>query len=209
MKEYSKLILWWFVITTSWGVYRLLELPEFFSEVLAKPFIWFGITALFLSGKIIPTNVFVDLKKNYTELRPVWKTIVSPATFILFYFLILNLDIITVPSFSFIVVLMTLIINFSTGIVEEVIYRGIMYVWLLQKSNEVIAFVAVQALFLLGHVPVLVLNSEDLGKALIHAFYIILMGAIHTLIFRITRSIYASSLTHGLWNSFVYYFLLG
>lgn len=206
--KYKNIFLWWLTFSAIWGVYRLFDFPEFFSEVIAKPIVWLGITLLFFMRGFIPQKVFIDLKTNYTHLKPIWKVILLPSLFIILYFVLINFRQIKTPDFSILFLTSTLVTNFLTGIVEEIIYRGILYVWLLQKTDEITAFVLVQILFVLGHVPTLILNSDSLSAGLVHAFFIILIGTFHTLIFRLTKSIYASSVTHGIWNSLAYYFLL-
>lgn len=205
---YKKLLTFWFAISATWGLYRLLDLPEFFSEVIAKPAIWLGITALFVMIGFIPIKVIETLKSDFTSTRPIWKIFLLPALFIVFYFYLINFRQVGYPEFSLSVLLLTLIINFSTGIVEEIVYRGFLYVWLLQKTHEVSAFFIVQVLFLLAHVPILFLSSGSAAETITRVLFILILGAIHTTVFRLTKSIYASSLTHGIWNSLVYFFLL-
>lgn len=205
---YLPLFAWWLVFTSAWGLYRLLGFPEFVSEVIAKPIIWLGITALFLQMMLIPYSVISDLRTKYSAFLPIGKVWLAPTVFIIVYFFIINIKLVVWPPFSWLLLLSTIVINFSTGIVEEIVYRGVMYVWLLQKTDEVTAFVLVQILFVLGHLPVLLLHSDSLSAGLAHAFFIILIGMLQTFIFKFTRSIYASSLSHGIWNTLVYYLLI-
>ena len=208
MVKYQNLLIWWLTLSALWGAYRLFPFPEFLSEIVAKPVIWLGITLFFFWKKLIPLDTIKDFKENYTQTKPTWKVFLLPALFIFVYFFTINFRQIKIPEFSLLLVIVTLIINFSTGLVEEIIYRGILYVWLLRKTDEVTAFLFVQVLFLLAHVPTLVINSKSLSAAMVQAFFILLLGALHTLVFRFTKSIYASTLTHGVWNSLVYYLLL-
>ena len=208
MWKYKNIIIFWFVFSALWGIYRLFAFPEFFSEVVAKPIIWLGVTLYFLSKSVIPASVAQDLKINYSQTKPIWKVLFLPAVFIVLYFFLINFTQIEYREFSLFFLLLTVTINFSTGIVEEFVYRGILYVWFLKNTDEISAFIFVQILFLLGHLPTLIINSSSFSSALIHAFFIVLIGALHTVVFRVTKSIYASSLTHGIWNSLVYYFLL-
>jgi membrane protease YdiL (CAAX protease family) len=208
MSTYLKLFLWWLCFSSLWGIYRTFHLPEFVSEVVAKPVIWLGITGLFFYFHLIPQAVLTDLKQNHLTTKPMWKTLLFPLFAIAGYFLLINFRQIQLPPFSFSLLFLTIVINFSTGIVEEVVYRGVMYVWLLRHTSEAKAFGIVQVLFLLGHVPTLVLNSASVGEAATHAVFILLGGALHTVFFRLTKSLYASSVTHGTWNSLAHYFLL-
>lgn len=208
MTKYKSLLLWWFTFSGIWGIYRYFDNSEFFSEVIAKPFIWIGTTALFFSLSLIPREIVDDLKRNWTQNKPIWKIVFLPTLFIIFYFFLINFRQIKAPPFSLMTILFTLIVNFSTGIIEEVTYRGVLYVGLLRITDEIRAFFLTQLLFLLAHIPTLVLYSDSLQAAFSHAFFIVLMGIVHTFIFRLTKSIYSSSLSHGLWNSLVFYFLL-
>ncbi len=205
---YKNLLIWWLAISVSWGIYRLFELPEFFSEVVAKPVIWIGATCLFLGMGLIPKKVLDDLKNSYSTTRPFWKIFLLPSLFIAVYFYLINFRQVVVPDFSYTLVATGLIINFATAVVEEIVYRGFLYVWLLQKTNEIVSFLVVQVLFLLAHVPILAMSSGTVMETVTRVVFILIMGAIHTTVFRVTKSIYASSLTHGIWNSLVYYFLL-
>lgn len=199
---------WWFAFSSIWGLFRLLQPQEVVSELIAKPIIWLGITALFFQLKLIPYQVIDHLKHFYLTKRPVGTTFIAPLLFTLLYFLTINFRIIKIPLFTPELVGLAILINFATGIVEEITYRGVLYVWLLQTKNEFLAFILVQLLFLLGHIPTLLINSDNLATGLTHAFFIILLGSVHTLIFRLTKSLYASSLSHGLWNTLVYLLLL-
>jgi membrane protease YdiL (CAAX protease family) len=209
VKKYFPLIVWWLVLSIIWGIFKLFETPEIISELLAKPIIWLGITAVFLKFQVIPKRVIEDLRNNFLVTKPIYRIFLLPILFIILYFLLINFRMINNTSFNLSLLTTTIIINFSTGIIEEIVYRGVMYVWLLQKTGEILAFVLVQILFLLGHIPTLIIGSNSIEDALTRSFFIILMGSIHTGIFRINKSLYSSSLSHGLWNTLVHYFLLG
>ena len=208
VKKLLPLFIWWFCLSCLWGIYRLFGLPESVSEVIAKPLIWVGTTLLFFRWKKIPQAVSADLRKNYLTTKPFAQIFVLPLLFIVGYFFLVNFQSLHKISWDWSLLGLGLVVNFSTGIVEEYIYRGVMYVWLLKQTDEISAFGIVQLLFLLGHLPTLLLRSESLEAGLIHAFFIVLIGALHTIIFRITKSLYASTLAHGVWNTLVYYFLI-
>lgn len=210
MKKFFPILLWWFVLSACWALYRVLpfSLPESFSEIIAKPIIWLGVTALFLWKRIIPAEVLIDLKKNYLQTKPLLFVFFAPLLFTIVYFFVVNFRLVIIPEFSLFIILSTVIINFATGITEEIVYRGVVYVWLLQRTNELTAFAIVQVLFLLAHAPILILNSASVSAALTHVFFIVLLGGVYTMFFRFTKSLYASSISHGTWNSLLYYFLL-
>ena len=208
MKKILPLFIWWFSLSFLWGIFRLFPSTEMISELLAKPFIWIGITVLFLKLNIIPDDVIINLKNNYLTKKPFFKIFILPLVAITLYFFFLNFTQFSFPKFSFNLLLLSIFINFSTGAVEEFVYRGVMYVWLLKNTNEIIAFILVQVLFLLGHLPILILTSNSLTTALVRSFFIILLGSINTGIFRFNKSLYSSMLSHGMWNTLVHYLLL-
>lgn len=205
--------LWWLVLTILWGFFRLFDSTEIISELIVKPIIWLGITALFLKLKVIPRDVISDLKSNFLTKKPILKIFVLPIVFIAFYFILVNFKILNYSQiqfspFFFFLLFFSIVINFSTAIVEETVYRGVMYVWLLQKINEVAAFILVQILFLMGHFPILFLFFDSVSEALIKSFFVVLLGSIHTAIFRLNKSLYSSILSHGVWNTLIAVLLL-
>lgn len=213
MKKLLPILFWWLVLSAFWGIFRLFESTEFISELIAKPIIWLGITFLFLKLRIIPQDVTSELKSDYLTKKPILKIVVLPIIAITLYFVLINFRALSFVQFKFLpasiyLLTLTFVINFATAIIEEIIYRGIMYVWLMQKTNEIIAFILVQFLFLLGHLPILILSSDSVSSALIRSFFILLLGSIHTGIFRINKSLYSSILSHGAWNTFVGLLLL-
>jgi membrane protease YdiL (CAAX protease family) len=205
---FVKIFIWWLFFSLAWGAVRLLNLPEFVSEVIAKPSVWVGITFIFFALGVLPKVLRQDLRRKYLQTQPWWRIFLLPAVFIVMYFWVINFRNIHLPAFSWQLLATTLVINFATAIVEEYIYRGVMYVWLLKESDEITAFAVVQVLFLLGHLPVLLLHSPSVLAAISHAFFILFIGAIHTVIFRLNKSLYSSILSHGIWNSLGFYLLL-
>ncbi|MFZ1721755.1 MAG: hypothetical protein WAU07_04580, partial [Microgenomates group bacterium] len=90
LKTLKKVFIWWIVLTAFWTAYRLFTFPELFTEVIAKPIIWLGITFIFLSFGLIPKKTLVDLKTYYLQIRPLWKIITLPALFVTLYFFLIN-----------------------------------------------------------------------------------------------------------------------
>lgn len=205
----KKLVLWWMVLSVVWGLYRLLGWPEFVSEVVLKPVIWLGFAFICFKVGVIPQSILTLLRKQYSETRPFWKVFLLPALFTIGYFFLIRFGQISFPPFSLLFLVTAISINFSTGVVEELVYRGVLYLWLLKELSEAKAFVLVQVLFLLAHVPILVISSDFGVGMFVRAFFIVLMSVVYTLVFRLTKSVYASSLVHGIWNTLIYYFLLG
>ncbi len=210
MTRYTNVVLWWITLVSVWGIFKLFEVHELFSEGIAKPIIWLGITALFLKRKVIPATVITDLIKNYSSIKPIFKVFILPMIGTILYFFAINSTFreISLPVFSFFSIAYVLVFSFATGIVEETIYRGILYVWLLRITSEVRAFILAQVFFLLGHVPILILNFDSPYKTATSIFFILLISTINTFVFKLTKSIFAAILVHGIWNSLVYYFFI-
>jgi len=203
MKKYRVMLLWFLCIFVSWSIYRLFDFPEEVTEIVAKSLIWIGLTTLFILKQWMPRAVIASLKNDFLHIFPLWK-IILPSLLVLAYFLIIYLSEIHLSNLTISLTLMALLVNVPTAIVEEFVFRGVLYVWMLQKTNEVRAFIIVQMLFYAIHVPILITEFVSLPSLLTRTFFIVFMGAIYTLIFRTTKSLYASILAHGLWNSLVY-----
>ncbi len=213
MKKILPVLLWWLALSLIWGIFRLFESTEFISELIAKPIIWLGFSAILFKLKLIPESVINDLKSFYLTKKPFFKIVILPIIAMLLYFILINFRQLAVIKFelapvAIFLLILTVVINFATAIIEEIIYRGIMYVWLLQKTNEVISFLLVQLLFLLGHLPILLLTSDSISSALVRSFFILLLGSIHTGIFRLNKSLYSSIISHGVWNTLIGILLL-
>lgn len=209
MKTFTKILLWWFVFSAVWGLFRLTHPNEVTSELLAKPLIWLGITAIAFKLKLLPNSILKELQAKYLQVKPITSVFILPVAFVIFYFFLIYFRRVSLPEMELAGVLLSLLINFSTGIVEEIVYRGVLYTWLLKQKSEVVAFTLVQVLFLLGHLPTILLNSETLVQGLTRGFFIVLIGSVLTLIYRVTRSLYSSAVSHGVWNSLVHLLLLG
>ncbi len=210
MRKFFPVFVWWSLFVIAWSIYRFFQFDsEVISEVVIKPLIWLGSVVIAWKVGVIPKVVFTDLRQGFMLTKPFWKVYLLPAVAITVYFFLINTRSVEWPQFALPSLLWVLIINFTTGFVEEFTYRGVLYVWLLDLTDEVTAFALVQVLFVVAHIPTLYLNSPTFESGLVHAFFIVLIGAIHTGIFRWTRSLYASTVTHGIWNSLVHYLLVG
>jgi membrane protease YdiL (CAAX protease family) len=207
-KKFIAILIWFVFFNLIWAGVRLFHPSEVVSELIAKPLVFLGSIFLFYKLRIIPDSIFSNIKKNYLTFSPFWKIFLVPAVFTIVYFYLTNFRIISVPQFTFMTFFYSIIVNFSTAIVEEITYRGVLYVWLKENFGEVFSFVGVQIFFLLGHVATLTLNSQNTAALLSHVFFIILLSIIHTIIFRFNKSLFSSITSHGIWNTFVYYFLL-
>lgn len=202
LKLLKPIFLWWFILTCVWGGFRALKIEsEVVSEIIVKPLVWVSSVLLAVRFNVLPRSVLQLLWQQHVKVRPLWKTMLVPFIGISVYFFAINYGKIYYHSVEWLGLMQSILVNFSTGIVEEFVYRGVLYVWLLGLVDELTAFVIVQLLFLFSHVPILLIRSPSLSAALTQVFFIVLIGAIHTLIFRWSRSVVASSISHGTWNT--------
>jgi membrane protease YdiL (CAAX protease family) len=196
-------IFWWIVHMIVWTVFRLFPSNEAFSELFAKPFLWIGTLVLFLVLKNLPSSVILTLKQQFLTVKPVWKIFLAPflaatALYFIYYFPVLHLPQVSAASLLWIV-----FINFSTAIIEEITYRGVVYLWLMRISSDIHAFLITQILFVAVHIPILILKSESFFSALSHIVFIIIMGLVYTAFFRLNKSLYSAVVAHGTWNTLV------
>lgn len=192
-----------FILSLSliWGLIRLLQLPEFISEIIIKPVVWLGVTAVFVWRKYIPSGVLRLLKTQFLSTIPVWKTILVPLFGMLAFSLAINLRDANLATLTLQTIMSALVVNLSTAVVEEFVFRGVLYVWLLELTSELKAFLLVQVGFLLIHFAMLFTTSTTLSQFLVHAYFIVFFSIVHTLVFRINKSLHSSIITHGVWNS--------
>ncbi len=210
MKKYFPVFVWWCGFVVAWSVYRSFQVDsEVLSELLVKPILWLGSIAVAVRWRLLPVEVLKKLRIEFLRTKPMWLVFLLPFIGILGYFFAINAKSVLFPEFSIVSLMFAVIVNFSTGLVEEVTYRGVLYVWLLSITDELSAFLLVQGMFVVAHIPTLYLNSDSLQSGLVHIFFIVLIGAVHTGVFRATKSLYASVVTHGTWNTLVHYLLVG
>jgi membrane protease YdiL (CAAX protease family) len=208
MKKLFPVFIWWLTFALLWSVYRIFPFPQTISEFIAKPLIWLGVTGVFFSVKIIPKEVLQTLKQAYLGFHPIWKIFVLPIIFITVYFLFINIFTLSLIKFNFASLAYILTINLVTAVVEEVIFRGVLYVWLLQKTSEVPAFILTVVLFILIHLPKFLMEFTSVATLLTQIFFVLLLGSIFTGVFRVNKSLYSSIATHWAWNALTQVFLL-
>jgi membrane protease YdiL (CAAX protease family) len=200
MQKLKSPVIFVLTLTVVWGLIRLLKLPEFTSEIIAKPVVWLGITLAFFWFKQIPTSVLRLLRTQFLTSTPVWKTILLPLLGMLAFSLLFNFRNQNLASLAMQTVIFTLVINFATALVEEFVFRGVLYVWLLQLTSELRAFLFVQAGFLVIHLAMLFTTTTTVSQFLVRVYFIVFFSVIHTLVFRVNKSLQSSTVTHGVWN---------
>lgn len=200
MRRLKPIILFVLTLTIVWSLIRLVTIPELLAELVIKPVVWLGITAIFFYFKIIPQTVLRTIRTQFLTLTPVLKTILLPLLGMLAAAVLINFRGFSLPALSPEILLLALVTNFSTAIIEEAIFRGVLYVWLLKTTDELTAFLLVQAAFLMIHGVQLLTHSTSIAQFAVHAYVIVIFSVIHTAVFRLNKSLYSAILTHGVWN---------
>lgn len=207
-KTLFQLLLWWLTMTLLWAIVRLRPWPDVYSEFLFKPFVWWGVLALFIWRRWVPTWSITQLRQLFIVQPPI-KMVAAPALFALVYFSLMNWRYLALDRLSDFgpIIVVIFATSLATALVEEVVFRGYLYTQLLKQTNELLAFLLVQVLFVLIHVPSLVYATSlvDVG---IRVFFIVVMSSTYTGIFRTTNSLVAASTAHTVWNFLVALFLL-
>lgn len=192
---------YWLVIFLIWSPVRLfLNLSDVYTEILLKPLLWLSPLFYFWYASI-PATVKRELKTSLLRFQPILLTVFLPVIGTALYAIFMNLGKLQQSSFSLQTVLGVFGISAATAIVEEIVFRGILFNWLKTQYQEIKALLLTQVLFLCMHIPVLFQQRSNPSALLIHLLMILVMGLAYTLIYRQTRSLPASILSHTTWNT--------
>lgn len=112
MKSLVKIIAWWLVLVVVWSGFRNLGYPEPINELVGKPIIWIGITAIFLWQQVIPHQVVTDLSQKFLKTKPFTKIILLPIVFTVILFGLVNMRVIRVGSDVLAVIPVAVLVNF-------------------------------------------------------------------------------------------------
>lgn len=205
-KNITKVAGYFFYLLIFWGLYRWqTHFPEYLDELVFKPFLWLG-PVFFLVFKIEKE----DLKSLGLVIRKPFKNILLGLGISLFIwleyllaFVIKKADFNFNPqnisgSFWLIAILTTL----STGIVEEISFRG----FLMTRLNRVIkdkllANIGVGLLFFIIHLPILIFVQEQNLMGIVQFFVLsVSLGIIDGFIFWKTKGIFAPIIAHSSLN---------
>lgn len=187
-----------------WLGYRLFfKNSEFIEEVILKPIIFIGPVLLYLQKYETVSKETLGLRTLSWKQFLLWGGLFS--LFLASENIVVSLTrgvAIDVTRYTTSFIGVNLLISFATGISEEVLYRGFLMerIWNVTK-NEVVANIGSTFLFMFGHVGVALFQFHYRGWDL--TTYLLLMFAIGStqgFIYGRTRSIYASTLAHTIWN---------
>lgn len=201
----SSLILY-LLIFTLWTLYRyFFHFPEWADEFIYKPLIMFLPVLFFI--KIFEKNSLESI--GITNKKLIKNVLIGLIAGILISFEVILTNQFKNGQVTFnpdnltgISLLIALLIPFSTGFVEEAVFRGFFMNRFWQKfNNEIAANLLSTILFVCLHLPILIfiqkLSTFDFSISLIQLF---VLGAFNGFIFARTRTIVAPVISHSLWN---------
>lgn len=197
-------ILIWLIVIVVWGAYRqFFRLPEWVEEIFFKPLIFVGPVIWYMARFEKLTPPALGLRTQNAQKILLWG-----AGFGLFLvaenfgiWLLkgrgINLSLLTGNT-----ILISTIISLATAISEEILYRGFLLERMWQRlDREHLANGITAVLFMLGHVGNGVLTLGYRGQELAtYLLLILVVGFAQGFVYGRTRSVYASGITHTLWN---------
>lgn len=195
----------WAGITLVWALYRaFFSLPELFEEIILKPLIFITPLIFYLQSQKILNREHLGLR--VPQLKPFLIWGVGFGLFLIFEMLVTtyfkNGSFTQKRDWTTILFIAFAIESFLTAFSEEILYRG----FILQKLWEVwtggyLANFITALLFMVGHLGLALLVLRYSGLQLgIYLFSMFILGYANGFIFKKTRSVYASTFFHGLWN---------
>lgn len=184
------------IIVLLWTGYRILfRLPESFDEFVAKPILW--LTPLFFLRKKIMSNTLKSLRINISY------NILFGLSVGILYFCMYTLFSSTNPMhFSLKGMYLQLIIAFSTGLIEELVFRRyFLEEALLFFNDRIISNSFVTLLFTLIHLPIIIfVYKYSLAETISYLSLLTISGFIYGLVYLKKKSLLASTVTHAVWN---------
>lgn len=196
----------WGIVLVIWIIYRKkLSLPEWFDEIIAKPFVF-----------ILPTYLYIKRFEKKPYFDQIWlksKNISSDIVLGVILGLIFSASAIIANyvrygSFDFIAKLISqnlifaVIITIFTATSEEVLSRGFILKRLYDDSKNMYSAVFLNSiLFLILHFPILLSNSK-LSGSLILLFLgtDFILSLVNSFVFIERKSLLAPILIHALYN---------
>lgn len=190
------------VIFFLWLLYRLyFSFPEWLDEFVAKPILWIA-PLLVLQGNIF-TGIQKNLKLN-TSQNIKRGLFAGFAYFTLFTLLsrFTNLPSVNPDGYTFVQLVLQVLIAFSTGFIEEIVFRThILEKSLLIFHDSIIANSFTSFLFAAIHLPIIIfVYKYPVSQALPYLLLLFLSGFIYGLVYLKNKSLIASTMTHAVWN---------
>lgn len=204
----------WGWIVLAWALYRyFLRLPEWVDEFIFKPLIfvapvlWYvrrkeksRLTTLGLTTKNLFTSIYIGLGFGFIfALEGLAANAIKYG----------KLQIMPIASFTQYGMGMLLLLSLATALTEEILSRGFVFNRLIAaKKSLPYASLVSTLMFVILHVPILVLSLKLHGMALVLFFITdFVLGLANSLLFYNTGSLVAPVLVHLFWNMTVALYL--
>ncbi len=204
----------WGWIVLAWALYRyFLRMPEWVDEFIFKPLIfvapvlWYVRTkekarwsSIGITGKNLYTSIYIGLGFGFIF------ALEGLAANALKYG---RLTIMPIAAFTQYGMVTLLLLSLATAICEEILSRGFVFTRLIQaKKSLPFASLVSTLMFVLLHVPILVLSLKLQGMALVLFFITdFVLGFANSLLLYNTGSLVAPILVHIFWNMTVALYL--
>ncbi|MBI5619894.1 CPBP family intramembrane metalloprotease [Candidatus Gottesmanbacteria bacterium] len=204
----------WAWILLAWSLYRyFVKLPEWADELIFKPLVfvapvvWYvrkiekrQLTSLGITGKNLFTGIYIGLGFGLMfALEGLAANAIKYG----------KLEIMPSAVFGQYGMVLLLLLSLATAISEEILSRGFIFSRLLEKMKSLPkASIISTALFVLLHVPILVMSLKLQGMTLVLFFVTdVILGLANSLLYYNTRSLVAPVLVHLFWNMTVSLYL--
>lgn len=191
------------IIFLLWTGYRIFfRLPEWVDEFVAKPILW--LIPLFFLRKKIVNNTLKSLRINisYNILFGLSVGILYFFLYTLFLSFQFGLPTLNPMHFSLKGMYLQLIIAFSTGLIEELVFRRyFLEEALLFFNDRIISNSFVTLLFTLIHLPIIIfVYKYSLAETISYLSLLFISGFMYGLVYLHKKSLLASTMTHAAWN---------
>lgn len=191
------------VIFVLWMGYRFFfTLPEMVDEFIAKPILW--LSPLFLLQKRNLLSIVRTFRINI-----LYSVIFGLFTGVIYFFLYVVLSSFQfgIPSinpthFSLMGLFLQLLTALSTGLTEEIVFRG----FILEKSlslfnDRILSNSFTTLLFTLIHLPVIIfVYHYSFMETISYLSILIITGYVYGLVYLHKKSLTSSTVMHGVWN---------
>lgn len=204
----------WGWIVLVWALYRyFFRLPEWIDEFVIKPLIfvapvlWYvlkrekrRLSSIGLTGNNVFTSVYIGLGFGFVfALEGLAANAIKYG----------KITIVPIEAFQQYGLGMLLLLSLATALSEEILSRGFVFTRLIdaKKSMPYAAFVST-LMFVVLHIPILVLSLKLQGAALVMFFVTdFVLGFANSLLLYNTGSLVAPILVHVFWNMTVALYL--
>ncbi len=203
-QQFFPLLLLWLGVVVLWGLYRFFfHMAEWVEELVLKPAVFVLPVISYLAYKNQLSKDALGMWTNNPKRILMWGIglgafLIAETTFVS----LLKGKHFIPSAFLASSMLLNLIISAATAFSEEILYRGLLLeriqdIW----KKEYTANFFVAFLFMIGHVgqAVFVLHYPPYD-GFIYLLTIFINGFASGFIYQQTKSVYASTLSHAIWN---------